>query len=53
MDYSEKMSSYKHVSIFQWVWRYSCLKLARTNLIFCLWRWMKREVYKEKVNTKD
>jgi len=20
---------------------------------FCLWRWMKSEVYKEKVNTKD
>jgi len=32
------------------------LKLARTDLTpldFCLWGWMKSEVYKEKVNTKD
>jgi hypothetical protein len=31
------------------------LKLARTDLApldFCLWRWMKSEVYKEKVNTR-
>jgi hypothetical protein len=30
--------------------------LARTDLIpldFCLWGWMKSEVYKEKVNTRD
>jgi hypothetical protein len=50
------MSSYKHVSNSQWVWRYSCLKLARTNLTtldFCLWGWMKSEVYKEKANTRD
>ena len=34
----------------------SCLKLARTDLTpvdFCLWGWMKSEVYKEKVNTRD
>jgi len=24
-----------------------------TPLDFCLWGWMKREVYKEKVNTRD
>ena len=41
------------MSNFQWVWRYSCLKLARTHLDFCLWGWMKSEVYKEKVNTRD
>jgi len=26
MDYSELISSCKHVSNFQWVWRYNCLK---------------------------
>ena len=57
-DYSEKISSYKHVPSFQWVWRYSysCLKLGRTDLThldFCLWGWLKSEVYKEKVNTRD
>jgi hypothetical protein len=26
---------------------------GETNLIFCLWGWMKSEVYKEKVNTRD
>jgi hypothetical protein len=41
------------MSNFQWVWRYSYLKLARTPLDFCLWEWMKSEVYKEKVNTRD
>ena len=25
----------------------------RTPLDFCLWGWMKSEVYKEKVNTRD
>ena len=32
------------------------MKLARTELRaleFCLWGWMKSEVYKEKVNTRD
>ena len=33
--------------------RYSCLKLGRTDPDFCLWGWMKSEVYKEKVNTSD
>jgi len=28
MDYSEQISSYKHVSSFQWVWRYSCLNVT-------------------------
>jgi len=28
MDYSEQISSYKHVSKFQWVWRYSCLNVT-------------------------
>ena len=41
------------MSNFQLVWRYICLKLARTSLDFCLWGWMKSEVYKEKVNTGD
>ena len=44
------------MSNFQWVWRYSCLKLARTDLTpldFCLWGWMRSEVYKEEVNTRD
>ena len=29
------------------------LKLARTPLDFCLWGWMKSEVYKAKLNTRD
>ena len=40
---------------FQWVWKYSCLKVVSpdlTPLDFCLWGWMKSEVYKEKVNTR-
>ena len=44
------------MSNFQWVWKYSCLKLARTDLTpldFCMWGWIKREIYKEKVNTRD
>ena len=28
MDYSKWISSYKHVSNFQWVWRYSCLNVT-------------------------
>jgi hypothetical protein len=27
IDYSEQISSYKHMSNFQWVWRYSCLNV--------------------------
>jgi len=34
MDYSEKINSYKHVSKFRLVWRYSCMKLACTDQIF-------------------
>ena len=44
------------MSNFQWVWRNSCLKLARADLTlldFCLWGWMKSEFYKEKVITRD
>jgi hypothetical protein len=52
-DYSEEISSYKHVSNFQWVWRYSCFEVGLTPVDFCLWGWMKSEVYKEKVNTRD
>ena len=33
MENSEEISSYKHVSNFHWVRRYSCLKLARTDQI--------------------
>jgi hypothetical protein len=29
------------------------LNLAHTDPIFCLWGWIKSEVYKEKVNTRD
>ena len=29
------------------------MKLARIPLDFCLWGWMKSEVYKEKVNTRE
>ena len=37
---SKYVSWYKHVSKFQWVWRYSCLKLARSDQIFvCGDRW--------------
>ena len=28
-------------------------EVGLTPLDFCLWRWMKSEVYKEKVNTRD
>ena len=28
LDYSEEISSYKHVSNFQWVWRYICLNVT-------------------------
>jgi len=28
MDYSQEISSYKHVSRFQWVWRYNCLNVT-------------------------
>ena len=31
MDYSEQMSSYKHVHNFHWVWSYRCLKLAHKH----------------------
>jgi hypothetical protein len=44
MDYSEYISSYKHVSNFQLVWRYSCLNVThrkpykrhegKTNILF-------------------
>jgi len=29
------------------------LELAHTPLEFCVWGWMKSEVYKEKVDTRD
>ena len=32
MDYSEYISSYKHVSNFQLVWRYSCLNVTHKKL---------------------
>ena len=44
------------MSNFQLECSYRCLKLARTDLTpldFCLWGWMKSEVSKEKVNTRD
>ena len=33
VGYSELICSYKHVSSFQWVWRYSCLNVTHKNLI--------------------
>jgi hypothetical protein len=36
------------VSNFQWVFEVGAY---RTD--FCLWGWMKSEVYKEKINTRD
>jgi hypothetical protein len=48
--------SYEYVSNSEWVSRQSCLNLARTilplRLDFCLWVWMKSEVYKSKVDTR-
>jgi hypothetical protein len=41
------------MSNFQWVWRYSCLKLARTDPIFVCGDGWKAKFYKEKVNTRD
>ena len=43
------------MSIFQCVWRYSCLKfeVGAYRSDFYLWEWMKSEVYKEKVNTRE
>jgi hypothetical protein len=38
------------------MWRYSCLKLVHADLTLldiCLWGWIKSEVYKEKVNTRE
>ena len=29
------------------------MELAHTPLEFCVWGWMKSEVYKEKVDTRD
>jgi hypothetical protein len=56
INYSEQISSYKHVSNFQQVWRYSCLNVThkkpykryegKTNDLLI-------EAYKEKVNTRD
>ena len=37
---------------FQWVWRYSCLKLERTNPIFAVGMDEKRSLQK-KVNTRE
>jgi hypothetical protein len=31
MDCSKQISSYKHVSNFQWMWRYSCLNVISKN----------------------
>ena len=42
--------------IFNGCGKYSCLKVVSpdlTPLEFCLWGWMRSEVYKEKVNTRD
>ena len=40
------------MSNFQWVWRYSSFNLARTDQIF-VGGWMKSEVYKENLKTRD
>ena len=36
-----------------WIWRVQIRSPDLTPLDFCLRRWMKSEVYKEKVNTRD
>ena len=41
------------MSNFQWVWRYSCLKLARTDPIFVCGDGWKAKSTKEKVITRD
>ena len=38
---------------FQWLWIYSCFEDGANRSDFCLWGWMKSEVYKEKVNMRD
>ena len=52
VDYSQYISSYKHVCNFQWVWRYSSLMLARTDQIFvCGDGWKAKST--RKTNTRD
>jgi hypothetical protein len=50
MDHSELISSYKHVSMGVEIMQF---EVGEYRSDFCLWGWMKSEVYKEKVNTRD
>ena len=50
MDYSELISSYKHVSMGVEIMQF---EVGEYRSDFCLWGWMKSEVYKEEVNTRD
>jgi hypothetical protein len=52
IGHCDKKSSYEHVSNSEWLLRGSCLNL-KTPLDFCLCSWMKSEVYKRKVATRD
>jgi len=52
MDYSEEISSYKHVSNFQWVWRYSSLNVARTDRIFVCGDGLKTKSTKKSKHTR-
>jgi hypothetical protein len=61
IGHCEKRNSYKHMSNSEWLPRYRYLNLARTfpyclfsdALDFCLWGWIKSEVYKRRVDTRD
>jgi hypothetical protein len=64
IGHCEKNSSYEHVSNSEWLPRQSCLNLARTvfpslfspdvtPMEFCLLSWMKSEVYKRRVDTRE
>ena len=52
MDYSAQTSSYTRLQFSMGV-EIQLSEIGAYRSGFCLWRWMKSEVYKEKVNTRD
>jgi hypothetical protein len=52
MDYSEQISSYKRVQFSVGV-EIQLFEVGAYRSDFCLWGWMKSEVYKEKVSKRD